>query len=150
MAFTTGANANGYTLNSITAPLRQMDTTATLTVTLHAMSGGGTYSSSSTPSDTVLATLSGTDPSSTGWVDTTYTCSGSGCSLSANTTYFIVAQSDRTYAYAWAYADTSAESTYPTNSGWDIEYGHSKPSSDRAWYSPGDYHPVRVDFTTNP
>ena len=152
VAFTTGANANGYTLSSIAAPLRQIDASATLTVTLHQMAGAGSYSSSSTPSDTILATLSGTAPSSTAWADTTYTCSGSGCgcSLSANTTYFVVAKSNRNDGYAWAYADTSSENGYPSNNGWDIEYGHSKESADRSWYSAIDYHPVRVDFTTNP
>ena len=148
VAFTTGANANGYTLSSIAAPLRQIDASATLTVTLHQMAGAGSYSSSSTPSDTILATLSGTAPSSTAWADTTYTCSGSGCSLSANTTYFVVAKSNRNDGYAWAYADTSSENGYPSNNGWDIEYGHSKESADRSWYSAIDYHPVRVDFTT--
>ena len=152
VAFTTGASANGYTLTSITAPLRQIDTGASLTVTLHQMSGAGSYSTSSTPSSTILATLSGTDPSSTAWADTTYTCSGSGCSLSANTTYFIVALSSRDDGHAWAAATTESESTYPSNSGWSIGYGHDKESDDalRPWYSAGDYHPVRVDFTTNP
>ena len=151
VAFTTGASANGYTLTSVTLPLRQLDTAATLTVTLRQMEGTGTYGTSSAPSSTVLATLSGTDPSSTAWADTTYTCSGSGCSLSANTTYFIVAVSDRTGdPYAWAAATTESESTYPSNSGWSIGYGHDKESAARPWYSAGDYHPVRVDFTTTP
>ena len=150
VAFTTGASANGYTLTSVTAPLRQMDNTASLTVTLHQMSGAGTYGTSSSPSTTVLATLSGTAPSSAGWADTTYTCSGSGCSLSANTTYFIVAVSDRSEAYAWAAATTESESTYPSNSGWSVGYAHDREGNNplRSWYSGGDYHPVRVDFTT--
>ena len=153
VAFTTGASANGYTMTSVTLPLRQLDTAASLTVTLHQMEGTGTYGTSSAPSSTVLATLSGTDPSSTGWADTTYTCSGNGCSLSASTTYFIVAVSDRTGdPYAWAAATTESESTYPSNSGWSVGYGHDKESDDavRSWYSAGDYHPARVDFTTTP
>ena len=149
VAFTTGASVNGYTLTSITAPLRQLDTGATQTVTLHQMAGAGTYSTSSTPSTTVLATLSGTDPSSTAWADTTYTCSGSGCSLSANTTYFVMVSSSRNSGNAWAAATTNSESTYPSNSGWDIGFAHEKSSATRPWYSSGNkYHPVRVDFTT--
>ena len=150
VAFTTGSSANGYTLSSVTMPMRQIDPAATLTITLHQMQGAGTYSASSSPSDTVLATLTGTAPSSSAWADTTYTCSGSGCSLSASTTYFIVAQGSRVEDYGWAYATTNTESTYPTNSGWDIRYGHNKSSAGRPWSSSSDYHPVRVVFTTTP
>ena len=77
----------------------------------------------------------------------TATCSGSGCSLSASTTYFVVIESDRAESHAWARATTNTESTYPTNSGWDIGYAHDKESG-RDWYSDGNYHPVRVVFTT--
>ena len=149
VAFTTGSNANGYTLTKVTAPLREISDGGNLTVKLHQMQGSGTYDTSSSPSATILATLSGTDPSSAAWADTTYTCSGSGCSLSASTTYFVVIESDRTDSFAWAFASTSAEFTYPTNSGWDIGYAHDKPSA-RPWYADGDYHPVRVEFTTSP
>ena len=150
VAFTTGASVNGYTLTSITAPLRSLIDRSTnlITVTLHQMSGTGAYSTSSTPSDTVLATLSGTAPTDGTWADTTYTCSGSGCSLSANTTYFVLAKSSSTVGYAWAYATTNTETTYPSNSGWDIGYGHQKGGVNRPWASSGDYHPVKVDFTT--
>ena len=153
VAFTTGASANGYTLDSITVPLRSIINRSEnlMTVTLHQMSGGGAYSTSSTPSDTTLATLSGTPPTDGAWADTTYTCSGSGCSLSASTTYFVVAKSNATVGYAWAYATTNTETTYPPNSGWDIGYAHQRGGGvGRPWSSPGDYHPVRVDFTANP
>ena len=98
---------------------------------------------------TPLATLTGTVPSTTAWADTTFTCSGSGCSLSANTTYFVVMVSDRLNSHAWAVAATETESTYPTNSGWSVGYGHDNEGG-RGWYSKGDYHPVRVVFTTTP
>ena len=150
VAFTTGSNANGYTLTKAIMPLRTLDESqgVTLTVTLHQMQGTGTYGTSSSPSATILATLTGTAPSGAAWADTTYTCS-SGCSLSASTTYFVVIESNRADSHAWAFATTSTESTYPTNSGWDIGYAHDKPSN-RPWYADGDYHPVRVEFTTSP
>ena len=149
-AFTTGPNANGYTLTSVTLPLRVAAKTAgdPLVITLHQMEGSGGYGARSAPSDTVLATLSGTNPTGAKWADTTYTCSGSGCSLSASTTYFVVA-SVRKGEYAWAYTVTSPhpEPTYPANSGWDIGYSHSRQGG-RAWTSYQDWHPVRIDFTT--
>ena len=151
VAFTTGSNANGYTLSNITASLRESSDGGSLTVTLHQMQGTGTYGASSSPSDTALATLTGTDPTNIAWADTTYTCSGSGCSLSANTTYFLVMESSRAESFAWSVADTSTESTYPTNSGWSIGYGHSLDTGGgRPWFSHGNHYPVRVVFTTTP
>ena len=149
-AFTTGSNANGYTLTSVTLPLRKPTTAdAELVITLHAMEGSAAYGTGSAPSATVLATLAGTDPTGEKWADTTYTCSGNGCSLSANTTYFLVASALRG-PYAWAYTTTNPhpEHTYPANSGWDIGYSHSK-AKDRSWKSFGDWHLIRIDFTTD-
>ena len=148
VAFTTGSNANGYTLTKVISSLRTYDSTATLTVTLHQMEGTGTYGTSSTPSSTVLATLTGTAPSTAAWTETPFTCTGSGCSLSASTTYFVVIESDQSNSHHWARATTSTEFTYPTSSGWDIGYAHDDDT--RGWYSHGNYNPVRVDFTTTP
>ena len=149
VAFTTGSNANGYTLSNITASLREPSDGGSLTVTLHQMQGTGTYGTGSSPSSTALATLTGTDPTNIAWADTTYTCSGSGCSLSANTTYFVVMESSRAESFAWSVATTETESTYPANSGWNIGYGHAQDSgNNRPWFSHGNYYPVRVVFTT--
>ena len=151
VAFTTGSNANGYTLSNITASLRESSDGGILTVTLHQMQGTGTYGTGSGPSSTALATLTGTDPTNIAWADTTYTCSGSGCSLSANTTYFVVMESSRAESFAWSVATTETESTYPTNSGWNIGYGHAQDTgNNRPWFSHGNYYPVQVVFTTTP
>ena len=148
VAFTAGVAAGGYTLPSITMPMRQIDPAGDLTVKLYQMQGTGTYGTSSSPSSTALATLSGTDATSNAWADTTYTCS-SGCSLSASTTYFVVIESSRADSHAWAVATTETESTYPTNSGWSVGLGYNQDSgSNRPWASLGSYHPVRVVFTT--
>ena len=154
VAFTTGANASGYTLNGITLPLRQKVAGGSLTLALHAMAGNAAYGTRSAPSATPLAnaTLSGTAPTSAAWTDTTYTCSGAGCSLSANTTYFVVATQSSNGVYASAYTETNSESTYPSDSGWAIKFGHHRDTSTaetRPWESFGDWHPVRIDFTTN-
>ena len=151
-AFTTGGNANGYTLTSVTLPLRVSQQVAVdpLVITLHAMEGGGSYGTGSAPSSTALATLSGTDPTGAAWADTTYTCSGSGCSLSASTTYFVVASVKRG-EYSWAYTEANPhpEPTYPSNSGWDIGYSHTKELV-RSWFSHGDWHLAKIVFTTTP
>ena len=99
VAFTTGAHTEGYVLKSVTVPLKSANASGGangLQLRLYQMAGTGEYSSTSAPSDTALATLSGTAPTASTWTDTTFTCSGSGCNLSANTVYFVVATFDGT------------------------------------------------------
>ena len=151
VAFTTGTNANGYTLQSVTVPLLSNGAsggTNGLELKLHAMVGS-TYSSASVPSSTAVAnaTLTGTPPTTRAWANTTYTCSGAGCSLSASTTYFIVATWDGGGEYRWAYALSETQTAGPTNNGWDIEFGHYKEPG-RAWKSFQDYNLARLEFTT--
>ena len=38
----------------------------------------------------------------------------------------------------------------PAGNGWSVGNAHDKESATRPWYSTGDYHPARVDFTANP
>ena len=152
VAFTTGSNTGGYVLKSITVPLKRVNSRASnLTLKLHAMEGSGQYSSTSEPSDTVLATLSGTAPTAATWTDTTYTCSGSGCDLSPDTTYFVVAAaSDSSPAYAWAYARTETETALPSDNGWDVEFGHYRNSLGSRWGSWSDWNIAEIVFATNP
>ena len=158
VAFTTGANTNGYTLKNIIATLKSKSAsggTNGLELKLHTMVGS-TYSSTSAPSATAVAnaTFSGTAPTGSAWADTRYTCSGAGCSLSANTTYFIVATFDGGVGgYTWAYTNAQTQTTEPANSGWDIKHGHYKDDGNtpRAWTSYGGEHLLsRLEFTTTP
>ena len=152
VAFSTGTRSDGYTLKAITIPLKYKGSNRSqsegVTLTLRAMQGTGQYSSTSAPSDTVLATLTGTAPAASSWTDTTFTCSGSGCNLSANTTYFIVATTtDVSPAYAWAYAATETQTQQPSGSGWDIKFGHNIiPVLGRTWSSYSDYNITELVF----
>ena len=155
VAFTTGASANGYVLKSITVPLRSASAsggTNGLQLKLYQMAGTGQYGTGSTPAATALATLSGTAPTASTYTDTTFTCSGSGCSLSANTVYFVVATFDGTGAYGWAYAGTETQTAQPSGNGWDIEFGHYKEHSpsERDWHSYSDYNIAGLTFLTLP
>ena len=129
VAFTTGAHTEGYVLKSVTVPLKSVNAvsgTNGLQLKLYQMDGTEQYGSNSAPSDTVLATLSGTAPTASTWSDTTWTCSGDGCSLSANTVYFVVATFDGTGEYKWAFATSETQTAKPSSNGWDIEYGHNQ------------------------
>ncbi len=83
-AFTTGSHSSGYTLTSVELNLASTGTQAIFTVTLHADSSG-------TPSTTSLGTLTTTTttlPSTFGLVQ--FDAPGTGISLTAGTTYWVV------------------------------------------------------------
>ena len=150
VAFTTGSNSGGYTLGSVTISMKKSGnvTPSNLAITLHSMAGANPYNMhNSYPSTTTLDTLTGTPPISTSFTDTAFTCSGSGCELSASTTYFVVA----TYTspngnYEWRYVGTDTQSGSPSGHGWKIERSHQK-HIDGNWNSWGDWHLFRADFT---
>ena len=81
--FTTGSNASGYTLQSITVKVSgKTGNPGAIEVKLHGVSGVNIGSE--------RATLSGSDPTGSG--DYTYACtpsSSNNCALSRNTTYYI-------------------------------------------------------------
>ena len=114
-AFTTGSNTGGYTLSSIDIRFgNKIGSPTNLEVTLHAASG------SDPNTTTTLATLDGESSPSAGVH--TYTCSGSGCDLTAGGTYFVLmkAPSSASGSYYFAGTTTAAETTQPSNNGWSI------------------------------
>ena len=149
--FTTGPNPTGYTLTRFTAALRKLSGTADLILTLHA----GTRPPNGAdpqPAETVLATLTGSDPTAGAFTAMPYTCAGVGCHLTPDTTYFVVAESLGPGAYAWATivsADLLTQTTEPVNSGWAIGPGHYADDTGE-WTNWGDWHHARVDFAAPP
>ena len=95
-----------------------------LTVKLYERHGTGSYSTTTRPVSTEAATLSGTAPMSSSYTNTVWSCSGSGCDLDANTTYFIVANRTGSANYAWKRGrNTETETKSPSNNGWNIRWG---------------------------
>ena len=116
---------------------------------LHAMAGTGQYSSTSQPSETALATISTVTPTASTYTDTTVTCSGSGCSLSPDTTYFIVASTDELHpAYSWAVGSSETETAQPTGNGWSIGFGHYHSQGATDWGSHSDWNIAEITFET--
>ena len=115
--FETGNATNGYTLHSVTAPFGLMaGNPSGFTVALHAASG-------SKPASTAIsnATFGGSAPAQN--VTRTYTCSGSGCNLSANTTYWIVMSTpdtSGTHIYSWRLKIQDRETQIPSRNGWSF------------------------------
>ena len=91
---------------------------------------------SSNPAATAIAnaTFSGKDPDTAG--RHSYTCAGSGCELSASTTYFVVmstADTSGNNQYNWTLTDSDAETRHPASNGWAIaDAGRAKLGS-AAW-----------------
>ena len=155
VAFTTGSNSGGYVLKSVTVPLKKVSgrTGKTVTFTLHEMQGSGQYGQNSQASSTALATLtlSGTLPTDrNAYTNTTFTCSGGGCDLSASTTYFVVAVgNDGSWEnWAWSNASAETETALPSGNGWGVGYGHYYTSGGLAWASWGDYNLAQIVFAT--
>ena len=114
-SFTTGNSSAGYTLHDVTIPiLYRTGSPSGLTVAIHAVSG-------SNPAATATYTLSGTaNPTAAG--DYTFTCSGT-CSLSANTTYFVVVSAvgdTHRNSYGWDTTASANQANDPSGFGWTI------------------------------
>ena len=125
-AFTTGAQAHGYNLTSVTLDFAaRTGTPGDISVALHAAATNGTD-----PAATASATLSGSDPDAAGLQ--TYTCS-TGCDLSASTTYFIVT-SAATGSGSYNQRNTASDAeTLQDAAGWSIaDAGRSKTGA-AAW-----------------
>ena len=119
VGFTTGNASGGYTLTSIAASFQnKVGTPGKITVAIHAAD----TTNSINPADTALVTLSGSNPGTAG--NYTYTCDGAGCSLAANTTYFVVMLADTPGGgddyYLWDRTATEDETKSPSNNGWSI------------------------------
>ena len=117
-AFTTGSNAGGYTLTSITGSFAEtVGNPGNIAVKLYTASGANPGTEITT------ATLSGSNPAAIG--NYAYTCSGSGCALAANTTYFMVASTPNVPAtgnnrYYWMITTLDSETEVPDPNGWTV------------------------------
>ena len=87
------------------------------------------------PSDTVQTTLNGGTPTGTDYGNYTLTCSGSGCTLKPNTTYFLYAAgSGDSYVFYWQYTTPIGEYIeVPSDNGWSIGLGWYQEQSSGTW-----------------
>ncbi len=126
-AFTTGGHSAGYTLEGVTLDFAaKTGTPGDISVALHAAATNGTN-----PAATASATLTGSDPDAAGLQ--TYACSGSGCGLSSNTTYFIVA-SAATGSGSYNLRNTASDDeTLQSAAGWSIANAGRSKTGAAAW-----------------
>ena len=147
-AFTTGPNSGGYTLASITGLFTQsIGTPGDIAVKLYNASGANP--------GTELATLSGDNPTAAGQY--AYTCSGSGCALAANTTYFLVVNTPNvpatgSHRYFWYITASDSETNVPTGNGWSVANDglYSPTSNLSSWSSSGGTYQIKVAALPKP
>ena len=125
-AFTTGAQAHGYNLTSVTLDFAaRTGAPGDISVALHAAATNGTD-----PAATASATLTGSDPDAAGLQ--TYACS-TGCDLSASTTYFIVT-SAATGTGSYNQRNTASDDeTLQSAAGWSIANAGRSKTGAAAW-----------------
>ena len=143
--FTTGSNTSGYTLSSVAIHVNGVTgSPGALVVTLRSASGVNIGS--------VLATLSGSDPTGSG--DYTYACtpsSSDNCSLSRNTTYYIWLEAPNAPTgghnyYAIGRTSSTGETRVPSTNGWSLaDNGRHRPGN--VWASG---YPVRLKVAASP
>ena len=141
--FTTGANAGGYTLNSVViAMTAAQGSPGPLAVTLRADSGGNPSSTSPVP----LTLHSDSDPLTAG--EATYTCSGN-CALDANTKYHVVLAASVGSSgnlYKWRTVSGTSATLTPSGNGWAYSQGRSNYAG---WQTIGGGHMLKVSATAN-
>ena len=125
VGFTTGSAAGGYLLTGVTAQFDNAtdpnDALGDLVATLHA-SASNTLGDNKRPADATLATLAGDNPTTAG--NYTFTCSGAGCVLAADTTYFVqmtaTAGANSSEYYEWTATASANQTLAPANNGWTL------------------------------
>ena len=148
-AFTTGSNTGGYTVQSVIAKFGAKNgSPGNITAKIYADSSG--------VPGTAVANLTLTGPTGPSSEDATYACSGTGCSLSASTTYhlaFEVAGSPAAGVnYQWRAVTSDNETNAPSNAGWTIANGSSQWKSDTSsWTANANVYSAlfEVTATTN-
>ena len=138
VAFTTGSRSGGYTLKSVTGRFAaKSGSPGNIIVKIHAADSGN----SANPATTAKVTLTGGNPDTAGLH--TFTCSGSDCSLSASTKYFVVmstADTSGSRVYRLVRTASDAEAVHPSGNGWSIaDVGRGKLSTGD-WVDLGDSH----------
>ena len=140
--FTTGSAANGHTLASVTARfVDKAGSPGDVVVTLHAAADSNSHDGKrpDTDDDTILATLAGDNPDTAG--DYTFTCSGDGCALAADTTYFarFSATGGADNKSRWkTVLNEFDETLVPANNGWTIANELDYRIGSAAWNSAND------------
>ena len=145
--FTTGENADGYTLNQVTVSLDAAQGSPTgLTAKVYTGVASGVYN----VPDSMVKNLGKKTPTSNG--DVTWSCAA-GCDLSADTTYHLVLEADApasgNHHYTWVTAFSYDEVNEPEDADWAIGNRGLRQDGDGAWGG-GGHIPGKLSVTATP
>ncbi len=149
--FTTGGNSDGYTLNQATVILGAPHGSPTgLTAKIYS---GIVASDGKNLPNAMVKSLGQQTPTSNGEVTWSCSDSGTGCDLSANTTYHLVlegaAPASGDHHYTWATAHSYAQVNEPADAGWLISNRGFRQDDDGAWGG-GGHIPGKLSVTATP
>ena len=124
--FTTKSGSN-YTLDSVTVKFgNNAGFIANIAVKI--------YSDSSGAPGAEVSNLTLTGPGTPRNQDAVYTCSGSGCALSAGTTYHLHLSQNGEGYYRWRHTASDSETNAPSTAGWSIgNSGHLRTGNSGPW-----------------
>ena len=122
--FTTGDNANGYTVSQVTVPISPGGGGSNVTLRIFSKASGTTNPQSS------LVTLTNTGQTAGAY---TFSCSGAGCDLAAGTSYFLVLSAASGYSYTWA---TTASNSETGSAGWTIGNTYTASTNSGSSWTP--------------
>ena len=143
--FTTGENEDGYTLNQVTVSLDAPQGSPTgLTAKIYT----GVVSNEKNLPDTLVKNLGKQTPTSNG--DVTWSCTGTGCDLAADTTYHLVLEGDApasgNHHYTWVTAQSYDQVNDPEEAGWLIGNRGLRQGDDGVWGG-GGHIPGKLSVT---
>ena len=146
-AFTTGSEAAGYTLDEVTF---EFGATTGSPTQVHAK----IYADASGLPGTLVKNLGSKSAIAAG--NQTWSCTGSNCTLAADTTYHVALEADATgtaagHYYDWKVTSASSQTNAPAGAGWTIaDYG-SYQINQGSWIAYGDEPgKFQVAATANP
>ena len=137
--FTTGSNTNGYTVSEVTVPISTGGGGSNVTLRIFSKASGTANPNSS------LVTLTNTGQTAGNY---TFSCSGTGCDLSADTSYFLVLSSTTGYSYTWA---TTASNNEAGSVGWSIGNAYAaSTNSGSTWTAHATSHSTKFSIMATP
>ncbi len=137
--FTTGSNTNGYTVSQVTVPISPGSGSGNVTLRIFSKVSGTAKPGAS------LATLTNTGDANGNY---TFSCSGTGCDLSAGTSYFLVLSAASGYNYRWA---ATASNNETGSAGWAIGNTYTASfDSGSSWTPDANTRVAKFSITATP
>ena len=137
--FTTGSNTNGYTVSEVTVPISPGSGGSNVTLRIFSKGSGNANPNSS------LVTLTNTGDTAGNY---TFSCSGTGCDLSAGTSYFLVLSAATGYSYTWA---ATASNNETGSAGWSIGNTYTASfDSGSSWTPDANTRVTKFSITATP